>query len=76
MGIKLRAQRVCIAMVLLPVAALASDDNQWYATANIGIGSLNRATLSYSDGTENSQADATYEASFSGGGTLGISAPA
>ena len=71
MGTKSRAPRAFIALVILPAAAMADDDNRWYATANIGIGSLADAPLTYSDGTQSDSVDASYEASFAGGGTLG-----
>ncbi|MDJ0939363.1 MAG: outer membrane beta-barrel protein [Woeseiaceae bacterium] len=52
-------------------AANAQDDQRWYGTASVGFGNLASSTLTYSDGTSTSSADADYETSFAGGGTLG-----
>lgn len=52
-------------------AAADSNDAKWYATAQIGVGSLSSSTLTYSDGTNTETANAEFEASFVGGGTLG-----
>ena len=71
MGIKSRAPWAYIALAIMPAAAIADDDNRWYATANIGIGSLADTSLTYLDGTQSDSVDASYEASFAGGGTLG-----
>ena len=71
MGIKTRALAALGTLVLLPPAALADDDNRWYATANIGLGTLDDSTLGYSDGSATSSAAASFEASFAGGGTVG-----
>lgn len=59
----------CIALV--PAVAVADDDNRWYATANIGLGTLGDSTLSFSDGSTTNTAEASYDASFAGGGTFG-----
>jgi outer membrane protein W len=59
----------CIALV--PAVAVADDDNRWYATANIGLGTLGDSTLSFSDGSTTNTAEASYDASFAGGGTIG-----
>ena len=58
-------------MLLITGTALADEDNRWYATADLGLGSLGSSTLTYSDGTTTSTAEADFEASFVGGGTLG-----
>lgn len=71
MGINSRARIGLIALALVPGAALAEDDNRWYATASIGLGSLADSQLTYSDGGQSASADARYEPSFAGGGTLG-----
>jgi hypothetical protein len=46
-------------------------NDRWYATASVGMGTLSSSTLTFNDGTTPSSADASYEASFAGGGTLG-----
>ena len=71
MGINLRTRWVLGAFVLLPVATLAADDKPWYATANLGLGTLSDETLTFSDGTTSESVSASYEASFAGGGTIG-----
>ena len=71
MGINLRTRWVLGAFALLPVAALAADDKPWYATANLGLGTLSDETLTFSDGTTSESVSASYEASFAGGGTIG-----
>ncbi len=71
MGIITRTLAVLGTFALLPAAAVADEDSRWYATANIGLGTLDDSTLSYFDGSTSSSADASYEASFAGGGTIG-----
>jgi opacity protein-like surface antigen len=61
---------LCTACVLAAAPAQADEDN-WYGTANIGVGSLSSATLTYSDGTSSSSASGDYSASVAFGGTLG-----
>lgn len=61
---------LCVACALAAAPALADDDN-WYGTANVGIGSLSSATLTYSDGSTSSSASGDYSASVAFGGTLG-----
>lgn len=60
-----------LGMLMLAGTATADEDDRWYATANLGIGSLAGSTLTYSDGTSTTSAEADFEASFVGGGTLG-----
>lgn len=52
-------------------AGAAANDSGWYATANVGLGSLSSATLIYSDGTSSESDSASFDASFAGGGTIG-----
>lgn len=52
--------------------ATAQDlDNRWYATASLGLGNLSSSSLTYNDGGSPESADADYETSFAGGGTIG-----
>lgn len=63
--------------LLFPVAlictapALAQQDSGVYATAVAGIGFLGSEDLNYRDGMINATAEGDFEASFSGGGTVG-----
>ena len=70
MGTTTRAGLVFASLVLAPSLATA-DDNRWYATANIGIGTLGDSTLTYSDGVAIGSSEAGYDPSFAGGGSLG-----
>ncbi len=60
-----------LGVLMLAGTAMADEDDRWYATANLGLGSLGGSTLTYSDGTSTTTAEADFEASFVGGGTLG-----
>lgn len=62
---------VVTALVLVASSNASAEDRAWYATANAGFGSLSSSTLTYSDGTSTSSADAGYESSFTVGGTVG-----
>ena len=53
------------------VAGARENDSKWYATAQVGLGSLSSSSLSYSDGTSSETTNANFEESFAGGGTLG-----
>jgi len=59
-----------VASATRPVAAQELDD-RWYATASVGFGNLSSSSLTYDDGGSPSSADADYETSFAGGGTIG-----
>lgn len=48
-----------------------ADESPWYATANVGVGNLASATLTYSDGSASDSFKTDFDASFAGGGTLG-----
>lgn len=61
---------LCAACILAAGPALA-DERNWYGTANVGLGSLSSATLTYSDGTTSSTASGDYSTSLAAGGTLG-----
>ncbi|MGB5256700.1 MAG: outer membrane beta-barrel protein [Woeseiaceae bacterium] len=56
---------------LLSTTGALADDSGWYATANLGLGNLSSATLTYSDGTNSESSSASFDASFAGGGTIG-----
>lgn len=71
MGTKTRAGVIIGCLALAPAIAVADDNDRWYATANIGLGSLADSTLAYSDGTEVESAEASFDPSFAGGGTIG-----
>ena len=60
-----------VAATLLGGTAASAEDSGWYATANVGLGNLSSATLTYSDGTTSESASASFDASFAGGGTIG-----
>jgi outer membrane protein W len=61
---------IMIAGLLVSGSALAQD-SRWYATADVGIGSLSSETLTYSDGDSSTSANAEFSASFAGGGSVG-----
>ena len=71
MGTITRAGVTVICLALAPAIAVADANNRWYATANIGFGTLADSTLNYSDGTEAGTAEAAFDPSFAGGGTIG-----
>ncbi len=48
-----------------------ADGKKYYATGTVGIGFLGSETLTYSDDSLTATADADFDASFAGGGTLG-----
>lgn len=51
---------------------MADEEQRWYATANLGLGTLSDETLTYDDGAGGGDSvNASYENSFVGGGTLG-----
>lgn len=61
-----------LAAVLLACAAPAqADDSRWYATLDAGIGFLGSEDLNYRDATTNVTGEADFDASFTGGGTVG-----
>lgn len=61
----------CAFAMLLSGAGASADDRRWYATANVGVGNLSSATLTYTDGTTSESDSASFDASFAGGGTVG-----
>ena len=71
MGRIRQALPLATVLVLAATIANADDDQRWYATANIGIGTLSDETLTYSDGNSSESVSASYDASFAGGGTVG-----
>ena len=60
-----------LAIGCLACTGVRAQDSRWYATADIGIGSLGSQTLTYDDGTGGMSADADFSASFAGGGSIG-----
>ncbi len=58
---------------LLFSAAQAADarEERWYGTLDAGIGFLGSEDLNYRDGTTNVTGEADFDASFTGGATLG-----
>ncbi len=60
-----------VATGLASMPAVADEGQRWYATANVGLGMLSDDTLTYNDGSTAQSVNASYEASFAGGGTIG-----
>ena len=58
-------------MLAANVAGARENYSKWYATAQVGLGSLSSSSLSYSDGISSETTSANFEESFAGGGTLG-----
>jgi hypothetical protein len=56
---------------LFSASGATADIGGWYATANVGLGDLSSATLTYSDGNSSESDSASFDASFAGGGTIG-----
>ncbi len=48
-----------------------ADDDRYYVTGNVGIGFLGSEDLTYSDSVQTATAEADFDASFAGGGTIG-----
>ena len=69
-------QRLALAVLVgglaITTTASAQDASErWYATASVGMGTLSSSTLTFNDGMTPTSTEASYEASFAGGGTLG-----
>ncbi len=61
-----------LAAVLLAGAAPAqAEERRWYATLDAGIGFLGTEDLNYRDALTDVTGEADFDASFTGGGTLG-----
>lgn len=58
-------------IALLVSGQALAQDSRWYATADIGLGSLGSQTLTYEDAADTSSTKADFSASFAGGGSLG-----
>ncbi|MEO1575238.1 MAG: porin family protein [Pseudomonadota bacterium] len=59
------------AALLCCAGAHAQDDTSFYATGVVGIGFLGSEDLAYRDGVISSTAEADFDPSFTGGGTVG-----
>ncbi len=55
----------------ITAAEVAQAEQPWYVTASVGIGNLSSQDLTYRDGAVTQTAEADFDASFNGGGTLG-----
>ena len=51
--------------------AVADDDRRFYASADVGIGTLGSQTLEYDDGNNLTSVNTDFDASFTGGGLFG-----
>ena len=58
-------------LTILPTGKALADSDRWYATANVGLGELSSATLTYSDGDSEGSSESSFDASFAGGATVG-----
>jgi opacity protein-like surface antigen len=64
------ATLTALGLLATPSAAHA-DDSRWYATLDAGIGFLGSEDLNYRDATTDVTAEADFDASFTGGATVG-----
>lgn len=62
---------ICLGLAAsLPLVA-AADDSRWYVTADVGMNVLGSEDLAYRDGAASGSAEADFDPSFAGGGTVG-----
>ncbi len=52
-------------------ASANAQENRWYAAGNVGLGSLSSTSLTYTDGANSSSDAVEFDASFTGGATIG-----
>lgn len=60
-----------LALALTTSIPALADDSRWYVTADVGLNILGSEDLAYRDGTTTGSAEADFDPSFAGGGTVG-----
>ena len=70
-SINRRATAMLIPTLLFVTAAANAQESRWYAAGNVGVGNLSSTSLTFSDGTNSSSDSVSFDASFTGGATLG-----
>lgn len=52
-------------------ATASAEQSRWYVTGSVGLGDLASTTLTYSDGVTSESSAVSFDASFTGGATIG-----
>lgn len=66
-----RAAATLMPTLMFIAATANAQESRWYAAGNVGIGNLSSTSLSFSDGATSSSDSVSFDASFTGGATLG-----